>query len=591
MISSDRDKLIAAVYSASMSPEYYDQSLETIDTLVFKNLKKGMADISVSSSETPVSKNGKNKHHIDPEILHHIQRSNDINDRVGRQRQKKSRAELLLDTAPNPAFIFDCSENIVAMNNLAKINNGDTPCQKLAQCCSNTYVLEQIRNFVVNSKNQKLLVEPGYINAEQNTNTCVLVRKIDGDIKLSEEQQNGHSRNLYFFTMINLGFDTSKTELFKKTYGLTQAEVEVAVHLAAGLQIPKIALDRGAKVETIRTQIKAIKRKTHTRDVPSIVRLVCGFSAGILTSSHLSLNRGTTTETTTLKTHQHIILRDGRTLHYLEQGDPDGTPVLMLHTIPYGVELMQEASETAKRMNLRIISPYRPGYGQSDPYNAHGDTLLDSVAADIYELLVKLDIAKIPIVGVAIGSTYAMRFARLYPNRVSNLFAISRAPMWRDNWIAKTAKRQRFILRLARYTPQLLPLVTRATTAYIDKGHAKSLFKTVCADSGADMLALQNPEISDLMEKEFIEGLRQGCDALRRDIFLSVTDFSQEALRLEHRFHILHGQDDKVINIAQSKAFADFVSGTELEIVKDAGHLMIYSHWERILRAVKRKEK
>jgi len=484
------------------------------------------------------------------------------------------------------------------MNDLAKNNNGNAhirklAAQKLADYCTNLDVLDRIRKFMVNAKHRKLMIEPGYINAEQNTNTCIFVRKIDesasGDVSIGGKS----FQHLYFFTMVDLGFDTSKTELFKKTYGLTQAETDVAIHLASGLQIPEIAQKRNTKIITIRSQIKTIKSKTHSRDLASIVRLVCGFSAGILTSSQLSGSEAREIETkkpTPLKTQKQITLTDGRSMSYLEQGDPTGRPVLLLHSIPYGGELLKEASAAAKRMNLRIISPYRPGYGKSDALkHVSGDECLNRVAADMCALLDKLDIPKAAIVGVAPGSLYAVRFASLYPSRVSHLFAVSRTPMWRDAWIAQMPKRQRLLIRLARYTPKLVPLVLRAAMAFIDKGQAQDLFKTACADSAADMRALNNPEICGLMEKEFIEGQKQGWNAQSRDTIMTVTDYSQEASGLAHKFHILHGDDDKVIDIAQSRAFADLIPGTELEVIKGAGHLLIYSHWEQVLQAIKKK--
>ena len=534
---------------------------------------------------------GQSQSNIDPEILHHVIRANEISDRLGRQKIEQSRPELLLATAPNPAFIFDHSENIIAMNDLAKNNNVNAQYQKLADCCTNSDVLDRIRKFMTNVKDRKLMIEPGYINPEQNMNTCILVRKVERRAGDDATIRRGEIQQLYFFTMVDLGFDTSKAELFKTTYGLTQAEVDVAIHLASGLQIPEIAEKRDTKIVTIRSQVKAIKSKTQSRDLASIVRLVCGFSAGILTSSQLSRSEEIEAKKTTpLKTEKQVSLTDGRSMSYLEQGDPTGRPVFFLHTIPYGGELLKEASAAAKRMNLRIISPYRPGYGKSDALrNVSGEECLNRVAADMCELLDKLDIPKAAIVGVAPGSLYAMRFASLYPSRVSHLFAVSRTPMWRDAWIAQGPRRQRLLIRLARYTPKLVPLVLRAAMAYIDKGQAQDLFKTACSDSAADMRALNNPEISGLMEKEFIEGQRQGWAAQSRDTILTVTDFSQEASRLQHKFHILHGDDDKVIDIAQSQAFADLVPGTELEIVKGAGHLLIYSHWEQVLEAIKKK--
>ncbi len=595
-MSADRDKLIAAVYSVSMSPQYFDESLDTIDALLFANLAEDSESQLRPNGGVSGTINGQSQQNIDPEILHHVARANEIRDRLGRQQMgrqqtEQSRPKLLLATASNPAFIFDHGENIIAMNDLAKNSNGNAHYRTLADCCTNFDVLNRIRKFMASAKPHKLMVEPGYINAEQNINTCILVRKIDGISESDVPIRGQDLQHLYFFTMVNLGFDNSKAELFKTAYGLTQAEVDVAIHLASGLQIPEIAEKRNTKIVTIRSQIKVIKSKTHSRDMVSLIRLVCGFSAGILTSSQLSQSgQADATKPTPLKTQKQITLTDGRSMSYLEQGDPTGMPVLMLHTIPYGAELLKQALETAKRMNLRIISPYRPGYGKSDALeNVGADECLNKVSADMCELLDSLDIAKAAIVGVAPGSIYAMRFARLHPDRVSHLFAVSRTPMWRDAWIAKTAKRQRLLLRLAIYTPKLVPFVLRAAMAYIDKGRVLDLFKTACADSAADMLALHNPQICSLIEKEFILGQRQGCDAQSRDTLLSVKDFSQEASRLQHKFHILHGDDDKVVDIAQSRAFADLIPGTELEIVKGAGHLLIYSHWEHIFQAIKKK--
>ncbi|PHR61274.1 MAG: hypothetical protein COA43_04670 [Robiginitomaculum sp.] len=561
-----------------MSPEFYYESLDAIDTLFFEQVSN-VGDSTFN-----------NKHNIDREILHHIRRSNEISDRLGRPKLDKSRAELLLETAPNPAFIFDQSENIVAMNDMARLA-GFRSCQVLSNCCTSEHVLMRIRDFVFRNDSQKLLIEPGYINAEKNINTCIFVRRTGKNSKPHGEKQDGHLRHQYFLTMVNLGFDQSKTELLKETYELTQAEVDVAVHLASGLQIPEIATKRNVKVETVRFQIKAIKRKTNSRDLSSIVRLVCGFSAGILTSSQLSTSgRENTEQAPQLKIQKQITLSDGRKMSYLEQGDPEGIPVLLLHTIPYGAELIKGAAEAAKRMNLRIISPYRPGYGRSETHkDAKGDAYINMVCTDMHELLGQLNIDQVAIAGIAIGPVYAMRFAHLYPDRVSHLFAISRTPMWKDEWIAKTPKRQRLFMRITRHTPQLLSLILKATMAYIDKGHAKHSFNVACADSTADMSALRNPEISSLMEKEFVEGLIPGVDAMHHEIVLGMKDYSQEALGLKHKFYVLHGDDDKVFNVSQSQAFVDYVPGTELEVVKGAGHLLIYSHWKYVLQAIKKK--
>lgn len=592
MSSLDKDRLISAVYSATLSPDDFDATLDEIDGLIFHRHAPAQSDGEVFSPDAGETLSGRLKHIIDPELITHFQRAHDIQLRFGRQKSEKSKVQLLIDAAPSPAFIFDRDENIVAMNDLAaELAQKGQP--KLADCCANTDILENVRAFVANGDPQKILVEPGHVNAHRGMDTCVLVKKVGQDLDGGEPFDSDQLEKLYFFTIVNLGFDQSKTDLFRETYGLTPAEVDVAVHLASGKQLPEIADIRKATLTTVRTQVKWIKKKTNSRDVPAIVRLLCGFSAGILTSSQLPNPASSIfQDASPQKSYGQMVLRDGRRMVYLQQGNPSGTPVLMIHNMPYGVELPELAIEAADRMNLRIISPFRPGYGNSDIIkDVHGDKLLDEVAADMYELLDHLAIPAVAIVGQAIGSIYAMRFANLYPNRVSHLFAVSDTPMWQDAWAGDMPKRQRFTLSVAKHMPALLPLITHASVVMVDKGQGEKLVRSLCKDSPVDMKALQNSEIMDLMVKGCEDGLKQGAEAFRRDCFLAICDFSEEAKTLRHSFYVLHGDEDKVIDLSRAQAFAEAVPGTELEVVKGAGQLLMYSHWEHVFRAVKHKVK
>ncbi|AMO71127.1 hypothetical protein AZE99_04005 [Sphingorhabdus sp. M41] len=184
-----------------------------------------------------------------------------------------------------------------------------------------------------------------------------------------------------------------------------------------------------------------------------------------------------------------------------------------------------------------------------------------------------------------------MRFARVYPASVTSLFAISRAPAWREEWAAQMPKRQRFILGLAKHMPQLLPLIMRATVAFMDKGHAKKLVLSSCQISAADMQALRNAEILGLMAKGCEEGLKQDVEPFCRDCQLAIMDFSDEAKLLKRPSHILQGDLDQIVDISQSKYFVANVPGTTLEIVKGAGQLLIYSHWDHVFRAIRKSKK
>lgn len=588
----DRGKLISAVYSTALSPDQYEETLKTLDQLLFGDMEGLQDDELVFVTDFSDEKTLEMKHTIDPDFLNHFRQAHDIQLRIGREKNEKHKLLMLLDAASNPAYIFNSDENILFMNEPAK-GVGDGSAMVLGDCCEDPDILKIVRQFIRDAGDQKLLIVPGYIDIQNNSNTCVLVRKIDNYSDEDFEDIDQSSDGLYFFTIVNLGFDQSKTKLFQKTYGLTQAEVSIAGLLANGKQVPEIALERSTSVATIRTQIKMIKQKTNSRDIPAMVRLLCGFSAGILISSQLSSEElPTPGNSGTINAPRQMTLRDGRRMGYLEQGDPQGKPVIMIHNMPYGVELPANAINSASHLKLRILAPFRPGIGNSDPLkNTDSDQFLSEVAADICELMDELNIPKATIVGQSvIGAVYATRFAHLYPNRVQSLMAVSGAPIWRDKWIARLPERQRFTVRIAKYLPQLLPLVTRATVMFLDKGYGKALVRGLLKDCPADTLAVKNPETMDLMVKGCKDGLRQGSEAFCGDCILVIRDISAEAQALPHKFHILHGDADNIVGIFQSEAFTDFAPGTELEIVKGAGHMLIYSHWDSVINAIKNKQ-
>lgn len=592
MQSFDRDKLISAIYTAANSPEYFDEMLESFHDLMFGGRPEELDFNLVFGVEISDILKGDGRQVVDPDLLLHLQRAHEIQLRIGRPKKEKNKILMLLDAAPNPAYIIDLSGTVIAQNKHSR-NLALSRKLKIADFVESPEIVAEIRRFISSGGKQNILVVPGYINVQRNSNTCVLVRKIERQLDDGLEEPFLANGEYYFCTIVDLGFDQSRTELFRKTYGLTTAEVDIAVLLASGMQIQEVAAERGASIATIRTQIKTIKTKTNSRDIPALVRLVCGFSAGILISSQLEAPAPVIASPTgPLKVLRDITLRDGRRLSFMEQGHPDGEPVLIVHNMPYGVDIPEGALAAAHDMRMRLISPFRPGFGYSDPVkNAHGDALLDTVAYDLRELLGSLGVSKADILGHAVGTNYVVRFAKLFPDRVANLFGVARAPIWREEWLSQIPKRQRFVIRIARYLPQMLPVIGTATTMYIDSGYGEKLVNTLCSDSPADMAALKNQEVMDLMVKGCKDGLRQGADAFCRDCVLPSMDMTVEARSLEKRFHLLHGAGDRIIDVSHTRAYVDAVPGTTLEIVEGAGNLMFYSHWEPILAAIKNKQK
>jgi DNA-binding CsgD family transcriptional regulator len=67
-------------------------------------------------------------------------------------------------------------------------------------------------------------------------------------------------------------------DMLSQSFGLTRTEAEVAIGIASGKALVKIAADRGVKIGTVRAHLKAVFSKTHTRSQADLMRLLTRFS-------------------------------------------------------------------------------------------------------------------------------------------------------------------------------------------------------------------------------------------------------------------------------------------------------------------------
>ena len=119
-----------------------------------------------------------------------------------------------------------------------------------------------------------------------------------------------------------------------------------------------------------------------------------------------------------------VRLQSGIRLRCLEQGSPDGDPVLLLHgwsdsSFSYSPVLPLLPG------NVRAIVPDQRGQGDSDR-PLHGYTMTD-LALDALDLLDAFEIARATVVGHSMGGFVAQHVAVLAPERVSKLVLVATA--------------------------------------------------------------------------------------------------------------------------------------------------------------------
>ena len=370
-------------------------------------------------------------------------------------------------------------------------------------------------------------------------------------------------------------------------YGLTPAECEVALALAQGLTPEAVAAARGASLETVRGQIKFAKGKMGAGSIPDLVRTVCGFAVGALDGAGAG-SAGAETGVVSGARPGFILLPCGRRLDYLSQGDLDGAPVLLFHNMPYGAELPRAAQDAARARGLHIVAPLRPGHGHSGPVSARGPALLDQVAEDTAAFMDRLGLDRARLIGHGAGSSFALHFAHMNPNRARGLVMVSRAPAWRAESFGELSAEHRAFALLMRYTPRVASLMIWAIVSYINKFSAAAYLRKACNGSAPDLRAIEDPEIVALIAEGIGHGFRNGVEPYCRDFEAMEVDMTTAARFLSVPLEIVHGEADRIVKLEFSHRFVAAVPRTRLTCVPDAGNYLFYSHWAEVLAAVER---
>ena len=105
------------------------------------------------------------------------------------------------------------------------------------------------------------------------------------------------------------------------------------------------------------------------------------------------------------------------TTHYLAAGPQDGTPVIFVHGWPELSRSWRHQLPVVGGLGFRAIAPDMRGYGQSSLHPRHEDYGLESIVADMVELLDHLGAEKAIWVGHDWGSPVVWSMAQHHPGR------------------------------------------------------------------------------------------------------------------------------------------------------------------------------
>lgn len=270
-----------------------------------------------------------------------------------------------------------------------------------------------------------------------------------------------------------------------------------------------------------------------------------------------------------------VAARDGRTLAYLEVGDPKGPLVLHNHGGPSSRLEARLFAQAASKNRLRLICVDRPGIGQSSRQKTRSYA---GWADDLTTIADALGCRAFGVTGWSEGGPWALAAAAyIDPLRLSHVSSIAGGSYgtFGDNWAAdQLSKADAMGGTLAlRFKPgfRLMYAVLGLTAKRFRKAYVEQLRKTL---NDYDRQILLRPDVEAAFADTSAECFAQGSDGLVRDSELLYRRWAFDVTKIERPVHMWQGTDDRLVAASINKTVADRMPGAVWHSVEGAGHFV-----------------
>jgi pimeloyl-ACP methyl ester carboxylesterase len=276
-----------------------------------------------------------------------------------------------------------------------------------------------------------------------------------------------------------------------------------------------------------------------------------------------------------------VRLGDGRSMGYVQYGDPGGFPIVNAHGGMACRLDVAAAAPVAETTGVRLISPDRPGIGLSDPHPNH--TVTDW-ARDVAELLDQMGIDRFGVMGWSMGGQYAAAVGYVLRQRVTRVAIIAGAlPLTEPGVFDQLPTMDRVYTRLSQRAPWLARLSFRAMA--LMARFTPTLYGRMAARE------LGPADAAVLGEDGFVRFARMSHEALRRPAgeveeyraWARPWGFAPEDLDIP--VDIWFGSEDELVPRPWSHELAGRIRGATLNI-RPGGHFMAHLHYREIFETL-----
>jgi len=270
-----------------------------------------------------------------------------------------------------------------------------------------------------------------------------------------------------------------------------------------------------------------------------------------------------------------LLLRDGRTLHVYDGGDPDGLVVVEHHGTPGSGLAYPPDVELARERGLRVVSYDRAGYGGSTP--KPGRSVAD-IAADVEDVLDALGVERFVSLGGSGGAPHSLALGALLADRCLAVGAIASPTPWDAEGVDQMAGMGE--QNVEEFTAAMEGAA--ALEAYLEPEAAQ--LRDATAEQIRDVLSTLLPPV----DREVLTGdraahakastdraLAAGIAGWRDDDLAFVKPWGFELDDIGVPVLLWQGVQDLMVPVAHGRWLAERIPGVEAHISEPDGHLSI----------------
>ncbi len=249
---------------------------------------------------------------------------------------------------------------------------------------------------------------------------------------------------------------------------------------------------------------------------------------------------------------------DGLRIHYRDEGNPDGLPIILVHGTAASLHTWEPQIQRLGR-KYRMITYTQPGHGLSGPHPAD-DYSFAGMAEALDLIIQELGIDRFVLGGNSMGGWVAWRYALANPDRVSALLLLDASGM---------------PLRDGEKEPPLnigFRLLQNPVGRYLAQQYTPRLL--------VHRSALQSVSVKSVMNKAAVDRyweLLRYPGNRRAAALRAITDrepgYADRISEIAAPVLVIWGAEDQLISVSAARSFDERLSNAEIVIYDETGHL------------------